>query len=315
LGKINPMKIVYVGPGAIGLYYGAKMLQANLPVQWLTSPGKAAWGKEGLSLRGYNAVDETWQTQHFKAISANDDPYATGIADWLIITTKSTGNKSIEARLMPMVEPEKTILLTLQNGMGNAEWLHSLFPQNPILAGLCFVCANRIAPGVVENYHPGRVEIGSFQDRWEKEALAACQLFEQAQVRVNHTQRLAEALWRKLCWNIPFNGLSVVLGGITTDRILAEPESKARAEGLMHEVQAIAAKEMVLIDERFLQSQIDITYRMAAYRPSSLVDFVAGRPLELEAIWGAPLRCAKKNKIATPLLEELYNELCALDKH
>ncbi len=306
------MRIIYVGPGALGLYYGAKMLQAGLPVQWLTSPGKADWARQGLTLRNIDRVEATVSEHYFDAISATDDPHAVGFADWLIITTKSTGNQAIAPRLLPMVEAGKTVVLTLQNGMGNAEWLHSLFPHNPILAGLCFVCANRTAPSVVENYHPGRVEIGSFEDRWPTEAQAACQLFEQANVRVNHAPRLLEALWRKLCWNIPFNGLSVALGGITTDRILANAESKARVEGLMREVQSIAQAEGVAIEERFLQSQIDVTHRMDAYRPSSLVDFEAGRPLELESIWGEPLRRARQLGIPTPLLQQLYDQLCKI---
>jgi 2-dehydropantoate 2-reductase len=80
----------------------------------------------------------------------------------------------------------------------------------------------------------------------------------------------------------------------------------------MREVQSIAQAEGVAIEERFLQSQIDVTYRMDAYRPSSLVDFEAGRPLELESIWGEPLRRARRHGIPTPLLQQLYNQLCKI---
>ncbi len=291
------------------------MLQAGLPVQWLTSPGKAGWARQGLTLRNINRADGTVSEHHFDSICATDDPHAVGFAKWLIITTKSTGNKAIGPRLLPMIEPGKTVLLTLQNGMGNAEWLHSLFPQNPILAGLCFVCANRTAASAVENYHPGRVEIGSFEDRWPEQAMAACRLFERAGIRVNHAPKLLQALWRKLCWNIPFNGLSIAMGGLTTDKILADPIGKLRVEGLMREVQGLAAAEGVTIDQAFLQSQIDVTYRMGSYRPSSLVDFEAERPLELEAIWGEPLKRAHQHGIDCPLLEQLYGKLSTADGH
>lgn len=308
-------KMVIVGPGAIGLYYGAKLLQSGLPVAWLASSGNADWAQSGLTLHLRKGADGEAKSLHFDNVQVTDDPHAMGPADWLVIATKSTGNAALGSRLKPMVEVGKTRLLTLQNGMGNAEWLHELFPQNPVMAGLCFVCANRIAPGVVENYHPGRVEIGSFEDRWPEDAIAACRLFENAGIKVNHAPKLLQALWRKLCWNIPFNGLSVALGGLTTDKILADPAGKARVEGLMREVQQLAAVEGVAIDDAFLKSQVDVTYRMGAYRPSSLVDFEAGRPLELEAIWGEPLQRARQHGIDCPLLEQLYGKLSTADAH
>ena len=64
------------------------------------------------------------------------------------------------------------------------------------------------------------------------------QAFRTAGVGVRESESLDEALWRKLCWNIPFNGLAITGGGITTDLILSDPVLKQRAHDLMMEVQA-----------------------------------------------------------------------------
>jgi 2-dehydropantoate 2-reductase len=120
---------------------------------------------------------------------------------------------------------------------------------------------------------------------------------------------LADALWRKLVWNVPFNGLSITAGGVTTDVILARPELFTQARELMREVRTGAAAVGVEIPEAFLQRQIDVTYPMGAYKPSSLIDFLAGREVEIEAIWGEPLRRALAGGVSLPRLGALYAQL------
>jgi len=122
---------------------------------------------------------------------------------------------------------------------------------------------------------------------------------------------LQEALWRKLCWNIPFNGLAIAAGGITTDRIMANEELVERAWSLMSEIQAASPHT---IPDDFLQLQFDNTAKMGPYRPSSLIDFQADKAVELEAIWGNPLRAGQGRGVSMPELEKLYGELKALDR-
>ena len=88
-----------------------------------------------------------------------------------------------------------------------------------ILGGLCFICLNRIEPGVIERYDNGRLTIGEFrgypQPRLHDHRLGIQTLRRRLQCRrrISRCER-----WRKLVWNIPFNGLSVVAGGIDTAR-------------------------------------------------------------------------------------------------
>ena len=123
--------------------------------------------------------------------------------------------------------------------------------------------------------------------------------------------KLTEARWQKLIWNVPFNGLAIAGGGLTTDRILGDPALAAQVRPLMDEIAAAARHFGHEIPESFIQSQIAITPGMGAYRPSSLVDFLAGREVEVEAIWGEPLRRAQAAGLAMPRLAALYQTLCA----
>src|SRR5262249_44433752 len=110
--------------------------------------------------------------------------------------------------LPPLVGP-KTIVLTLQNGLGNEEQLARLFRAEQIMGGLCFVCLNRIKPGVVQETGRGLVVLGEFQ-RWpEPRTHDIATMFQHAGVSCRVTDHLARAHWEKLVWNIPFNGLGV----------------------------------------------------------------------------------------------------------
>src|SRR5207247_5103470 len=110
--------------------------------------------------------------------------------------------------LPPLVGPQ-TAVLTLQNGLGNEEVLAALFPPAQILGGLCFVCLNRVAPGVIQHLDHGRVVLGEF-GRWpEPRTHDLCTMFKRAGVPCEVADDLARAHWEKLVWNIPFNGLGV----------------------------------------------------------------------------------------------------------
>ena len=100
------------------------------------------------------------------------------------------------------------------------------------------------------------------------------------------SESLDQALWRKLCWNVPFNGLSIAGGGITTDGILADPVLVERANKLMLEIQAAAKAYGIEIEDAFLDRQFELTKPMGPYKPSSLIDFLDGKPVEVNAIWG-----------------------------
>ena len=301
-----------VGPGAVGLYYGGLLAADGQSIHVLARSDAAALKAQGILIsRVHPKTGEMLNETLIRPASVATDASAIGPVDIVLIAAKSTVNEQLIESLKALVEPGRTTLLTLQNGMSNAEFYARHFPDNPILSGLCFVCVNRVAPGVVENYHPGRVEIGSLGDRWPGLAQQVVDAFNAAGVKTHFSPVLDAALWRKLCWNVPFNGLSIAGGAITCDRILGDPALKGRARHLMEELQAVAATFGHTIDESFLQGQFDVTEKMGAYQPSSLIDFVEKRPVEVEAIWGEPLRRGRAAGVGMPELERLYQTIKA----
>src|SRR5262249_19278195 len=110
--------------------------------------------------------------------------------------------------LLPLVS-QRTAVLTLQNGLGNEEALAQLFPAEQIMGGLCFVCLNRVAPGIIHHMDHGQVGVGEF-GRWpEPRQHDIATMFRDAGIPCKVTANLAQSHWEKLVWNIPFNGLGV----------------------------------------------------------------------------------------------------------
>ena len=242
-------------------------------------------------------------------LHAYDSPSSLGPCDWIIVAVKATANSALEDMIRPMLGPS-TRLLTLQNGMDNVENLHRLFGEDrQVMAGLCFTCINRTSPCVIESLLPGYVQFGQLGGRLSRDAETMVQAFEASGIKVRRADSLDDALWRKLCWNVPFNGLAIAAGGITTDLILADSKLKKRAHDLMLEVQQAAYAHGVEIEDSFLNRQFELTEPMGPYRPSSLIDFLDGKPVEVDAIWGEPLRRGLDKKVPMPETEKLLNEL------
>lgn len=302
-----------IGPGAVGLYYGGRLAASGAKLSVLARSDADALSAHGIRIAMVNpktgAVDDRL-IGPLEAVHCSAD--TIGAVDCVIVAAKSTVNAALIESLRAVVEPAKTTIVCLQNGMGNAEFFAKTFPDNPILVGLCFVCVNRTEAGLVENYHPGKIELGSLGDRWPDQVESVADALNAASVPTDRADRLDAALWRKLCWNVPFNGLSIAAGGITTDKILSDRTLVKRAHMLMEEVRSAASATGILISDTFIEGQFTVTERMGAYKPSSLIDYLAQKPVELESIWGEPLRRGESLGAKMPELNKLYAELKAL---
>ena len=228
-----------------------------------------------------------------------------GPVDLVIVGLKTTANDQIESLLRPLLH-ERTAILTLQNGLGADELLGALFGAERVLGGLCFICVNRTGPGEIFCLQPGSVSFGEFGRPAGEREHALAEMFSRAGVKTQVGDNLGELRWKKLVWNVPFNGLSIAAGGITTDRILADPRLEDQVRVLMAEVISAAAKLGFSIPQEMIEQQIQATRKMGAYRPSSLIDYLDGREVESESIWGEPLRRAQKAGASVPRMEALY---------
>jgi 2-dehydropantoate 2-reductase len=296
-------RIGVVGAGAVGLYFGTKLALAGPEVRFLMRRDLAA-----VRERGSVRIVEEGRVSEFRPAAAFGDAKEIGPVNLALVALKTTSAAATRGLLGPLVGPG-TAVLTLQNGIGADEFLAGLFGKGRIVGGLVFMAITRTGPGEVTCFHPGQVTIGEFEGGPGERTRAVAALLGAAGIKVRVVDNLLEARWIKLVWNIPFNGLAIAEGGITTDRICADPRLAAEARALMLEVQRAAQGFGFRIPDDYLRRQFDVTPSMGAYQPSSLIDYLAGREVEVESIWGEPLRRARARGIEMPRLESLYGRL------
>jgi len=295
------MKIAVVGSGSIGLFYGAALASRGGDIHFLMRSGFEAALASGIR------VHSTELPLFIPDPQVAAEPHEIGPCDGVIVAVKATSNAALPGLVSPLVG-EATWILTLQNGLGNEEFLASRFGVERIMGGLCFVCLTRRNPVEVDHVGHGTLSLGEFARLPGGRTRQLVADFCAAGIEAHLVEDLAGERWRKLLWNIPFNGLCT-LGNCTVDRVLADPGLFATCRELMQEVRAIASAEGHEIPDSYAEHHIARTRPMGAYVPSTLVDFRAGNPLEIEPIWGEALRRAQAAGIDTPRLAWLYREI------
>lgn len=294
--------VAVVGSGAIGLYYGGRLAAAGEDVSFLMRSDFDAISKRGLKVE---SVHGDFELPHVKAFRK---PEEIGPVDLVIVSWKATANHLFADVLPPLLHAE-TQVLTLQNGLGNCEAIAEIIGPERVLGGLCFVCINRISPGLVAHTAGGRVSIGEWRPGLPGRAREIARRFKSAGIPGTAVGNLEQAQWEKLIWNVPFNGLSVAEGGVTTDVLLESPESENEIRALMTEVVNAARALGLPLGDELIDSNIERTRPMGPYRTSSMIDFVEGREVEVGPIWQEPLRRAKTAGVSMPHLEELLRRI------
>lgn len=319
------MKIGVVGCGALGSYYGARLWQSGQDVHFLLRSDYDAVREHGVYIE--TPAGNFTARPHAARTSAE-----IGVCDLVLIGLKTTANYTFPELLPALVGPH-TMLLTLQNGLGNEEALAKLFSPSQILGGLCFVCLNRLRPGYVRHIEQGNVLLGEFHGVPQPRTQLVAEMFQHAGVKCSVNDNLERAHWEKLIWNIPFNGLGVAgVAGLdalrcedaaavalrpqclATDELLGNPEWESLVRGLMLEVIHAAGRLGHVIPEMVADKMIERTRKLGGYRASTLVDFERGQSLELESLFLEPLRQAQRAGAETPVLKRLCVVLTELDQ-
>ena len=294
--------VAILGSGALGLYYGAKLAHSGVLVSFLARRDLVHLQQKGLQIR---CTEGDFHLPHIKVYA---EAQQIGPVDLVIVAIKTTANASLGKLLPPLVGPE-TAVCTLQNGLGNEELIASIVGRNRILCGVCHVCVSRPTPGVASNMSGGNIRFSDLTAGDTPRAQSLAQLFEQAGIRCSVAPSVGSARWYKLVWNVPFNGLSISEGGIDTAQILANPKLHTAILTLMNEVMAASTALGFPQDPEHPNQEIARTQKMGAYQPSSLLDYLAKKPVELESIWGETLRQGTAAGVPMPQLAELYQKL------
>ncbi|MEG4091096.1 putative 2-dehydropantoate 2-reductase [Microcoleus sp. Pol12B4] len=299
-----------VGTGALGGFYGARLQQAGLEVNFLLRSDYDQVKKHGL------IVDSPEGDFTLPHVRAYHDAHKMPQCDVVIVALKTTQNHLLPKILPPLLKDNGAVLV-LQNGLNAEPEVAKIVGADRVLGGLCFLCSYKVGPGHICHLDYGTITLGEYAqdykaigitDRLHKIAAD----FKRAHIPIKMSEDLLLSRWKKLVWNIPYNGLSVVLDA-RTDELMANPDTLILVKEMMGEVVAGAKSCDRIIPDDFIPQMLEYTQKMKPYRTSMKIDYDESRPLEVEAIFGNPIRVAQQAGIKLPQIEVLYRMLKFVD--
>jgi 2-dehydropantoate 2-reductase len=301
-------RILVVGTGAIGGFYGGKLAQAGASVATVCRSDYDTVKAKGIS------VSSTLGDFHFTPDKVIRQVKEYGPPpDYILVGLKVLPELKTADIIRDAVGGDTAVVL-LQNGIDIEGPVAKAFPNNEIISGLAFICVSRTGPGHIDHTDYGRLVIGRFPSGKSAKVEILAELFNQAEVKCEISEDVITARWKKLVWNAPFNPISVLGGRADTKTMVQSPQTLKLARRVMEEVCRIAEAAGYPLPSEVVQHNIDGTLKMAPYQTSMLVDFEAGRPMEVEAILGNTLRVAKRYAVSAPYMETLYSLLKSVDE-
>ncbi|WP_231602856.1 putative 2-dehydropantoate 2-reductase [Neorhodopirellula pilleata] len=315
------MRYGIIGSGAVGGLYGGLLAHGGHEVHFLLNSDFEHVQRHGLrvdSPKGDFVLESPAIYQNVREMPR---------CDVVILAMKSTRNHLLGELLPPVISPGG-VVLNLQNGLDvEADCVDALTGVDyvGVMGGCCFLCSNKIGPGHIRHLDYGRIIFGAYQasggndDGESRRGEIGRQIVADmttSKIDAKWTDDLAAARWRKLMWNIPFNGLSVVLNA-STDAIMGSAPAKALSDRLIREVHAGAAACGVTVDPESIRQTMEHTETMVPYDSSMRLDFLAGRPMEVAAIFANPLAAVaraesseKSEALGTPATMPSVAMLC-----
>jgi 2-dehydropantoate 2-reductase len=292
------MKILMVGAGSVGGFFGAKLVRAGVDCSFLLrSRTLEAIRRNGLTIR---SNEETF-TVHPRVSS---DAHELQGADLIILAVKRYDLDGALEQLVPILTP-RTTLLTLQNGVDTELRIQERLPEIPLIAGVAYIYSKIAEPGIIEHYKKGAMALGRWPGVPSPLSLEAVKgVFEQAGIACHVVQDVRCTKWEKMCWNVAFNPLTVLIND-NVSRALSYPELQTVIKRVVDETVAVASAEGVSLPSDMAEKTIQWSQEIRDIHTSMYDDWKAGRPTEIEYLNGYIVARAKARGIPVPVNETI----------
>ena len=303
------MNICVVGAGAVGGWVAARLALAGNEVA-VIARGETLHAIDSGGLLITDGGD-----MRCVAVTAAEDPSSLGAQDVVVVAVKAPALPQIAPAMEPLIGAD-TQIVPMLNGVPwwfTDDPLWSVDPELAIADALpveqvagCVVHAScyRQAPNHVVVKHAEKLILGEPANGSSERIDRLCTLFENAGIRCEASDNVRRSIWYKLWGNATINPLSA-LTRATADKLLDDADIRAFMAEAMDELAAVGAAIDCPIRES-AEDRMAVTARLGAFKSSMLQDVEAGRPIELEALLGAPREIARRVDVPTPRLDRLY---------
>lgn len=315
------MKYVCVGAGATGAITGAFPAIAGQDV-WYIDPYKEhveAIDKNGLEIR-MSTFEKPDDKRIFNVkIHGRTEAEGVGIADVVILMTKSCYTRSAIDTMRAVID-DHTIIITLQNGLGNVELLSEYFDRGRIVYGYTTISSVVVSPGVIAprmpSYH--HIVLGCDNACLRRDLEPVIADYKAGGCDIIVDDNIQQAIWEKAAMNCGGNGISALLR-LTARDCFAYEEYMQEYSAIIDEVDAVAKAKGINLDQsiihRYGASAHPLETSAIPDTPCSMAqDVCSERLTEIEFLNGAVVKEAKKLGIPVPKNELVYHIVSVLEK-
>lgn len=311
--------ILIVGAGSVGGFFGAHLAKRNQGVSFLLRPRTLQAVRErGLTVRSPAGTFTVYPP-------AASDPRELPTPDLIILAMKAYDLDDAVDQVEPVLT-DRTVLLTLQNGVEVEDRLLSRLKRDCVVGGVAYIYARIAEPGVIEHFQKGAVSVGELMgsatrgitsvksaDAGESVSRPGLRssrldqivgLFTQAEIPCQVSHDIRRTKWEKMCWNCVFNPLTVILND-RVSRALDHPELHGVIRQIVEEVAAVAAGVKVPLAEDMAERVLRWSQEIRDIHTSMYDDWKAGRPTEIDSLNGYVVRRARELSIPVPVNEAL----------
>jgi 2-dehydropantoate 2-reductase len=353
-------RIAIIGTGAVGSYYGARLWEIGHDVHFLLrNDNYDTARRQGLQITSVTgniyippqqiqAYPTTQDMMNFSLEKSNNDTSTNAGFDWVIVALKSSSLDAIPDLIIPLLNPNTTRVLVIMNGMiendllqlmksktGQQSMDNTSTMNEPLqcchtwYGGMALICCNRIASCHIDHTYFGLLTAGvastkdSSSEACTNNERAFRELFQHTKIDVAYDTSLLRGRWSKMIWNLPFNGISVAMGGITVDQIVNDTGLRQLAYHIMDETILAAntdlqrqygAQNFVPLGATERTAMMQLSDDMGPYKPSTMLDFVHRRSMEVQYLFRTPLDRAKQLNVSTPYLETIVLQIEAYQR-
>ena len=296
------MKVLVFGAGAVGAYFGGRLAQAGADVSVVGRSDYEEIKKNGFEIKSIKG-DFSFMPSQVVRCGAEYQ----GKADLIIVSSKVLPEINIVDMIKDTVH-KNTVIMLAQNGIAIENNVHNAFPDNELWRAVLYIGCTKIAPATLNHSGGlGSITFGKF-DGGKACPLAneVYELFKKTPCTVELTENIQYFCWKKLLWNIPFNSISVIGGGLLTGEMTNRGLLEDICRNIMAEIIKVAATQGITLENELIEQNIEYTRSFTPYATSMLADYRRKRPLEVEAIVGNVYRIAAANNVEIPHIATIY---------
>ncbi len=285
-------RFVVVGAGAVGCYFGGMLARAGVPV---TLIGRASH-VDVMRERGLRLETQTFDET--VPVAASTDIAAVAGADVVLFCVKSTDSERTAREIAPSLAPN-AVVVSLQNGVENAEIIQRVLPQR-VIPAVVYVATEMAGPGHLKHHGRGELAIGA-----APESQRIVDAFARAGVPVQISDNVMGALWGKLIVNCAYNAMSAIAQK-TYGKLVEVAGIPELMQAVVDECLEVARADGISVPGDSHEAVRRIAHSMANQYSSTAQDVARGKPNEIDYLNGYVVRRGQAHGLPTPINRTLH---------